>query len=91
MYFCFIDYAKAFDCGKFLKRHLFCLLIKLYTGQEAIVRTEDGTTDWFKIGKEVYLAAYCHPAYLTSMQSTSCEIPCWMKLMLDQDCPEKYQ
>ena len=94
IYFCFIDYVKASDCvdhnklWKILKEmaipdYLTCLPRYLYAGQEAIVRTEDGTTDWFKIGKEVYLAAYCHPAYLTSMQSTSCEIPGWMNHKLE--------
>ena len=64
IYFCFIDYAKAFDCvdhnklGKILKEmgipdHLTCLLGNLYTGQEATVRTGHGTTDWFQIGKGV--------------------------------------
>ena len=38
------------------------------------VRTGHGTTDWFQIGKEYVKAVYCHPAYLTYMQSTSCEI-----------------
>ena len=47
--------------------HLTCLLRNLYAGQEATVRTGHGTTDWFQIGKGVS----CHPAYLTSMQSTS--------------------
>ena len=62
IYFCFIDYAKAFDCvdhkklWKILKEmgipdHLTCLLRNLYTGQEATVRTGHGTTDWFQIGK----------------------------------------
>ena len=62
--FCFIDYAKAFDCvdhnklWKILKEmgisdHLTCLLRNLYTGQEATVRTGHGTTDWFQIGKGV--------------------------------------
>ena len=61
IYFCFIDYAKAFDCvdpsncGKFLEmgisRSLTHLLWNLYAGQEATVRTGHGTTDWFKIGK----------------------------------------
>ena len=62
--FCFIDYAKAFDCvdhnklWKVLKEmvipnHLTCLLWNLYAGQEATVRTRHGTTDWFKIGKRV--------------------------------------
>ena len=65
IYFCFIDYAKAFDCVdhnklcKILKEmkkadHLTtCLLRNLYAGQEASVRTEHGTTDWFQIGKGV--------------------------------------
>ena len=63
-YFCFIDYAKAFDCvdhnklWKILKEmgipdHLTCLLRNLYIGQEATVRTGHGTTDWFQIGKGV--------------------------------------
>ena len=50
--------------------HLVCLLRNLYAGQEATVRTERGP-DWFQIGKGVHQAVYCHPAYLTSMQSTS--------------------
>ena len=64
IYFCFIDYAKAFDCvdhnklWKILKEmgipdHLTCLLRNLYAGQEATVRTGQGTTDWFQIGKGV--------------------------------------
>ena len=82
IYFCFIDYAKAFDCvdhkklWKTLKEmgipdHLTCLLRNLYAGQEATVRTGHGTTDWFQKEKEYVKAVYCHPAYLTSMQSTS--------------------
>ena len=64
MYFCFIDYAKAFDCvdhnklWKILQEmgipdHLTCLLRNLYAGQEATVRTGHGTTDGFQIGKGV--------------------------------------
>ena len=64
IYFCFIDYAKAFDCvdhnklWKILKEmgipdHLICLLRNLYAGQEATVRARHGTTDWFQIGKGV--------------------------------------
>ena len=64
IYFCVIDYGKAFDCvdhnklWKTLKErgipdHLTCLLSNLYAGQEATVRTGHGTTDWFKIGKGV--------------------------------------
>ena len=68
---CFIDYAKTFDCvdhnklWKILKEmgipnHLTCLLRNLYAGQEATVRTEHGTTDWFQIGKGV------HQSYILS-------------------------
>ena len=82
IYFCFIDYAKAFDCvdhnklWKLLKEigipdHLICLLRNLNAGQKAKVRTGHGTTEWFQIGKKYIKAVYCHPAYLTSMQSTS--------------------
>ena len=64
IYFCFIDYAKAFDCvdhnklWKILQEmgipdHLTCFLRNLYAGQEATVRTGHGTTDWFPIGKGV--------------------------------------
>ena len=64
MYFCFIDYVKAFDCvdhiklWKILKEieisyHFTCLLRNLCAGQEATVRTRHGTMDWFKIGKSV--------------------------------------
>ena len=62
IYFCFIDYPKAFDyvdhnkLWKILKEmgipdHLTCLLRNLYAGQEATIRTGHGTTDWFQIGK----------------------------------------
>ena len=73
IYFCFIDYAKAFDCidhnklWKILKEmeipdHLTCLLRNLYAGQEATVRTGHGTTDWFQIRKRVrqgYILSPC--------------------------------
>ena len=49
--------------------HLTCFLRNLYAGQEATVRTGHGTTDWFETGW--VKAVYCHPAYLTYMQSTS--------------------
>ena len=82
IYFCFIDYAKAFDCvdhnklWKILKElgipdHLTCLLRNLYAGQAATVRTGHGTTDCFQIGKGIHQGCICHPAYLTSMQRTS--------------------
>ena len=63
--------------------NLTCLLRNLYAGQEATVRTGNGTLDRFNLGKEHIKAVYCHPAYLTSMQSTSCEMPGWIKLMLE--------
>ena len=72
IYFCFIDYAKAFDCvdhnklWKILKEmgipdHLTCLLRNLYAGQEATVRTGHGTTDWFQIGKGVHQSCILSP------------------------------
>ena len=51
--------------------HLTCLLRNLYVGQEATVRSGHGTADWFQIRKGVHQGLYCHPAYLTYMQSTS--------------------
>ena len=82
IYFCFIDYAKAFDCvdhnklWKILKEmgipdHLTCLLRNLYAGQEATVRSGHGTADFSKSGREYVKGVYSHPIYLTYMQSTS--------------------
>ena len=72
IYFCFIDYAKAFYCvdhnklWKILKEmdipdHLTCLLRNVYAGQEATVRTGHGTTDWFQIGKGVHQSCILSP------------------------------
>ena len=94
IYFCFIDYAKAFDCidhnklWKILKEmgipdHITCLLRHLYAGQEAAVRTGNGTMTGSKLGKEYTKAVYCHPAYLTYMQSTSLEVLGWMNHQLE--------
>ena len=55
--------------------HLIYLLRNLYAGQEATVRTERGKTNWFKIGEGVCQACILSPAYLTSIQSTSCDMP----------------
>jgi len=81
IYFCFIDYTKAFDCVDHNKlenserdentRPPYLSLRNLYAGQEATVRTGHGTTDWFQIGKRIYQGCILSPAYLTSMQSTS--------------------
>ena len=72
LYFCFIDYAKAFDCvdhkklWNILKEmgipvHITCLLRNLYAGQEATVRTGHETTDWFQIGKGVHQGCILSP------------------------------
>ena len=72
IYFCFIDYAEAFDfvdCNKMWKilkemgipDHLTCLLRNLYADQEATVRTGHGTTDWFLIGKGVHRGCILSP------------------------------
>ena len=54
-------------------------------------RTEHGTTDWFKLGKEYIKTVYRYLAYLASMQSTSYKMPGWMNPKWNQDCGEKYQ
>ena len=100
--FCFIDYAKAFDCvdhnkpWKILKaigipEHLTCLLRNLYAGQEATVRTGHGKQTGSKQGEKYVKAVYCHPAYLTYMQSTSWEMLDWKKHKLESRLPEEYQ
>ena len=62
IYFCFIDYAKAFGCVEMgIPDHLTCLLRNLYAGQEATVRTGHGTTDWFQIGKGVHQGCMLSP------------------------------
>ena len=82
IYFCFIDYAKAFDCvdhnklWKILQEMgipdpLTCLLRNLYVGQEAAVRTGHEQQTGSKSGKDYFKAVYCHPAYLTYMQDSS--------------------
>ena len=63
--------------------HLTCLLRNLCAGQEATVRTDMEQQTGSKLGKESVKAVYCHPAYLTYMQSTSCEMPGWMNHKLE--------
>ena len=65
--------------------HLTCLLRNLYADQEATVRTGHRTTDWTE--KEYVNAVYCHPAYLTYMQSTSLETLDWKKHKLESRFP----
>ena len=96
-YFCFIDYAEATvwittNCGKFLKRWkhqtTFPASWEIYRQvrkRQLELNMEQHTGS--KLGKEFIKAAYCHPAYLTSMQSTSCEIPGWMKHKLESRLP----
>ena len=82
IYFCFIDYAKAFDCvdhnklWKILKKmgisdHLTCLLRNLYAGQEQQLEPGMEQQTGSKQEKKYVKAVYCYPAYLTPMQSTS--------------------
>ena len=98
IYFYFTDYAKAFDyvnhskLWKILQEmgiadHLTCLLRNLYAHQEATLKTRHGITDWSKLGKEYIEAIYCHPAYLTYMQSTSYKMPGWMKHKMESRLP----
>ena len=95
IYFCFIDYSKAFDCvdhnklWKILREmaipdHLTCLLRNLYAGfkkqqLEPDMEQQNGS----RLGKDYVKAVYCHPAYLTSMQCTSSDMPGWMKHRLE--------
>ena len=94
IYFCFIDYAKALtvwitiNCGKFFKRWEYqttlpaswekCMQVKK---RQLKLDMEQQTGS--KLGKEYVVAVYYHPAYLTSMQSTSWEIPGWVKHKLE--------
>ena len=96
IYFCFTNYAKAFDCVDhnkpwiILKKigmldHFTCLLKNLYALQDTIVRTGHGKAHWFLIGTGVQQGCivYYHPSYLTYMQSTSCKMSGWMKHKLE--------
>ena len=92
IYFCFIDYAKAFDCVDHNKLweilremgipdQLTCLLRILYAGQEATVRTGHGTTGWYQIGKGVCQGCVLSPCLFTL----------YAEYIMIQDCWEKYQ
>ena len=96
IYFCFIDYAKAFDCvdhtvklGKILQEmgipdHLTWLLRNVYASQEATVRTRPVRKNGLVQNWEEYIkSVYCHPVYLTYMQSASCEMSGWIKYKLE--------
>ena len=90
--------CQSFDCvdynklWKILKEmgipdHLTCLLRNLYADQEATVRTGHEQQTGSKLGKEYVKAVYCHPAYLTDMQSLSSKTPSWMKHKLESRLP----
>ena len=94
IYFCFIDYTNVFDgvdhnkLWKIVKEieipdHLTCLLRNLFAGQEATVRTGHGAKGWFQIRKGVQQGCILSLCYLTYIQSTSCEMPGWMKYRLE--------
>ena len=94
IYFCFLDYAKAFDCVDHNKLweilremgvpdHLTCLLRNLYAGQEAPVRTGHGTTEWFQIGNEVHQGCILSPCLFNLYAEYTMETLGWMKHKLE--------
>ena len=98
IYFCFTDYAKAFDCvdhnklWKILKKmripdHLTCLLRTLYAGQEATVRTGHGTTDRFQIGKGVCQDCILSPCLFNIYAEYIMKTLGWMKHKLESRLP----
>ena len=101
IYVCFIDYAKDFDCvdhnklWKILRWEYqttwpasweICMQVRKQQ-LELDMKQQTGS----KLGKEYFKAVYCHPAYLTYMQSTTYEVLSWMNTNWNQDCWEKYQ
>ena len=80
------------NCGKFFKRLEYqitllasyetCMQVKKQQLEPDMEQQTDS-----KLGKEYVKAVYCHPAYLTNMQSTSCKMPCWMKNKLESRLP----
>ena len=102
VYFCFIDYAKAFNCvehnklWKILQEigipdQLTCLLRNLYTGQEATVRAGHGTTDWFQIGKGVRQDCTLSLCLFNLKAEYIMRNASWMKHKLESRLREKYQ
>ena len=88
IYFCFIDYTKAFDCEdhnklwKILKGYQTTWEICMQVRKQQLELDMEQQTG-SKSGKQYIKAVRCHPAYLTYMQSTSCEMPDWMKHKLE--------
>ena len=102
IYFCFIDYAKAFDCVdhnqlcKILKEmgipdHLTCLLRNLYAGQEGTVRTGHGTTEWFQIGKGVSQGCILSPCLFNLYAKYIMRNAGLEETQAGVNCREKYQ
>ena len=102
IYFCFIDYAKSFDCvdhnklWKVLKEmripdHLTCLLRNLYLGQEATIRTGHGTTDWFHIGKGLHQGCTLSPCLFNLYAEYIMRNAELDKVQAGIKCWEKYQ
>ena len=97
IYFCFIDYAKAFvwittNCGKFIKRWKYHTTLPASWEISLQVKKQPLELDMEQqtvsiLGKEYIKAVYCHTAYLTYMQSTSCEMPGWRKHTLESRLP----
>ena len=98
IYFCFIDYAKAFECvdhkklWNILKEmgipdHLTCLLRNLYAGQEATVKTGHGTTDWFQIGKGVCQGCILSPCLFNLYAEYIMRNTDWKKHKLESRLP----
>ena len=97
-HFCFTDYTKAFDCmnhkklWKVLKQmripdHFTCLLRNLWRTEKQQLKPDMEQRTGSKLRKEYVKAIYCHPPYLTYMQSTSCEMPGWRKHRLESRLP----
>ena len=102
IYFCIIDYAKAFDCVShdrlwkilqelWVPNHVTCLLKNLYAGQEATVRTGHGTTDWFQIGKGVRQGCILPHCLFNLYAEYILETLGWKKHKLESRLWEKYQ
>ena len=98
IYLCFIDYTKTFECVDHIKLkkilqemgipdHLTCLLRTCMQIKKQQLELDIEQQTGSKSGKEYVNVVYCYPAYLTYMQSTSCEIPGWMKHKLEPRLP----